>query len=85
MVSVLERNDFIAQGRDYVEELTGNYEKFKVVLEAGTASGWYSLLGKNYHIVSVETFGESGPAEKVAEYLGFTAEKIAADILDKLN
>ncbi|MFI5359201.1 MAG: transketolase [Halanaerobiales bacterium] len=85
VVSVLERNDFIAQGRDYVEELTGNYEQFKVVLEAGTASGWYSLLGKNYHIVSVETFGESGPAEKVAEYLGFTAEKIAADILDKLN
>lgn len=85
VVSVPERNDFIAQGTEYIEELTGDFEQFKVVLEAGTASGWYRLLGKNYHVVSVETYGESGPAAEVAEYLGFTAEKVASDILDKLN
>ncbi len=85
VISVPERNDFIAQGAAYVKELTGDYEQFKVVVEAGTASGWYRLLGKNYHVVSVETYGESGPADEVADYLGFTAEKVAAEILAKLN
>jgi len=84
VVSVPEREDFIAQGDDYIEKVTGDYDTFKVVLEAGTGSGWYRLLGKNYHMVSIETFGESGPGGEVAEYFGFTAEKITKDILGKL-
>ncbi len=80
VVSIPDREDFIAQGDDYIEQVTGDYNTFKVVLEAGTGSGWYRLLGKNYHMVSIETFGESGPGGEVADYFGFTAEKIAKDI-----
>ena len=85
IVSIPERGDFIAQGDDYIEEVTGDYDTFKVVLEAGIGSGWYRLLGKNYHMVSIETFGESGSGGEVADYFGFTAEKIAEDVLKKMK
>lgn len=84
VVSIPDREELAAQGEEYIEELIGDYEQFRVVLEAGTAAGWYRFTGKNYHLVSMETFGESGPAEELAEYFGFTAEKIAGDILESL-
>jgi transketolase len=48
-----------------------------VVVEAGVAQGW-ERLAKFEDILSVERFGESGPAEEVAKHLGFTAAKVAA-------
>lgn len=47
-----------------------------VVAEAGVAQGWERLAAPE-DILSIETFGESGPAEDVARHFGFTAEKLA--------
>ncbi|MEJ6950421.1 transketolase [Natronospora cellulosivora (SeqCode)] len=84
VVSIPERKDFLAQGNEYIEELLGDDDTFRVAMEVGVGSGWYQLLGKNHHLVSIERFGESGPGEEVAEFLGFTAGKIAKDILAKM-
>ncbi|HUX36660.1 MAG TPA: transketolase [Rectinemataceae bacterium] len=52
-----------------------------VVVEAGVAQGW-ERLAETDDILSIESFGESGPAEEVAAHFGFTPEKLAAIIRD---
>ncbi|MBM7557434.1 transketolase [Halanaerobacter jeridensis] len=83
IVSVPEREKFLAQDEDYINEVLGE-DTFRVVLEAGVSSGWYQLLNDKYHVVSVEEFGASGPGAEVGEHFGFIAEDIAADIKEKL-
>jgi transketolase len=46
-----------------------------IVCEAGVRQGW-ERWAKPEDILSIERFGESGPAEKVAEHLGFTAKAL---------
>jgi transketolase len=46
-----------------------------VVCEAGVRSGW-ERWAKPEDILSIERFGESGPAAKVAGHLGFTADAL---------
>jgi transketolase len=50
-----------------------------VVCEAGTRQGW-ERWAKPGDILSIDRFGESGPAEKAAEHLGFTAKALAGII-----
>ncbi|MDR3276647.1 MAG: transketolase [Treponema sp.] len=51
-----------------------------IVCEAGVRMGW-ERWAKPGDILSLDRFGESGPAEKVAEHLGFTATALAARIV----
>ncbi|MGM0501007.1 MAG: transketolase [Bacillota bacterium] len=83
IVSVPEREKFLAQEQEYIDSVLGT-DTFRVVIEAGVSSGWYQLLNDKYHVVSVEDFGTSGPGQEVAQSLGFDAQKIAADIKAKL-
>jgi transketolase len=53
------------------------------VAEAGIAMGWERIAPAD-HIFSIERFGESGPGDKVAAHLGFTAQAFADLILGKL-
>jgi transketolase len=46
-----------------------------VVAEAGVAQGW-ERIAKPEDILSIETFGESGPGNDVAKHLGFTVEAL---------
>jgi transketolase len=47
-----------------------------VVAEAGVRAGWERWTEVK-NIFSIDRFGESGPAEKVAEHLGFTSDALA--------
>jgi transketolase len=47
-----------------------------IVCEAGVRQGW-ERWARPEDILSIERFGESGPADKVAEHLGFTAKALA--------
>jgi len=50
-----------------------------IVCEAAVSQGW-ERWAKPEDILSVERFGESGPAGKVAEHMGFTAKALTAII-----
>jgi transketolase len=50
------------------------------VAEAGIAMNWTALANPE-DILSIGRFGESGPAGKVAAYLGFTAEALCEKIM----
>jgi transketolase len=46
-------------------------------VEAGRTDGWLRFTGRNGLAIGIDRFGESSPAEVIAEHLGFTAPKIA--------
>jgi transketolase len=50
-----------------------------IVCEAGVSQGW-ERWAKPEDILSIERFGESGPAEKVAAHLGLTAKALAEKV-----
>ena len=76
VVSVLSRERFAAQPAAVREALIPAGVR-TIVCEAGVRSGWEGWA-KVEDIMSIERFGESGPAEKVAVHLGFTADNLAA-------
>ncbi len=76
VVSVVSKELFEAQ--DAVIQKAIVPEGSRVIsCEAGVASGWerWTCCGKDNF--SINRFGESGPAGKVAEHLGFTATALA--------
>ena len=62
------------------EKIIGKAKRV-VCTEAGVSTEWLQFAKKE-DCFCIDRFGTSGPANKVAEYLGFTAEKLA-DLLNK--
>jgi transketolase len=42
-------------------------------------------VGRDAEMVTIERFGESAPAAKIAEHLGFTAQAVAQRIKGRLS
>lgn len=84
VVSVPCRELFLEQGAAYLKEVLGTNLPV-VAVEAGTGSGWYRLVGQDGLIISLERFGASAPAEKLAEEFGFTPEAVARKIRTYFN
>lgn len=56
----------------------------RVSLEVGRTPPWRALVGRDGITIGVDRFGASAPAERLAEELGLTAERVAAQILEQL-
>lgn len=76
IVSVIDVKLFASLDEAAREKLTGSGVRI-VTAEAGIGMEWMQFVKDKRDVFSIERFGESGPAEKVAEHLGFTAEKLA--------
>lgn len=48
-----------------------------IVAEAGCSTGWEAIATSIKDLFTIDRFGESGSGKKVAEALGFTADKLA--------
>jgi transketolase len=46
------------------------------VVEAGTTTGWSTLLDRHVHAIGIDHYGASAPGEVLAEKFGFTASAI---------
>lgn len=79
VVSVPCRETLLEQNEDYIQDILGE-GALRVAIEAGIGSGWYRLVGPLGLVISMEDFGESGPAEVLASEFGFTPEKVADKI-----
>lgn len=76
VVSVFDKNAFDDADDAFRNKILGGAKRV-VVAEAGVRAGWEGYAKKT-DLFTIDRFGESGPAGKVAEYLGFTADKLAA-------
>lgn len=56
----------------------------RVSIEAGRTPPWRALVGEDGICIGVDRFGASAPQSALAEHLGLTAERVAAQILEHL-
>jgi len=79
VVSVVSKELFEAQPAKIREAIVGGPKgSVRVVtVEAGIRMGWEGWVADPADCLSIERFGESGPANKVAEHLGLTAKRLA--------
>ncbi len=75
VVSVLDKKLFESD-EAYMKEVLGGAKRV-IVAEAGCSTGWEAVATSRRDLFTIDRFGESGPGKKVAEALGFTAEKLA--------
>jgi len=81
VVSVPSKELLEAQSYAFKEQLVGGSDTRVMIVEAGVKQGWEDWVrSPQDNIFSIERFGESGPANKVAEHLGFTAAALAERI-----
>jgi transketolase len=71
---------FEAADAAYQEELLGNGDTPVFFLEAASRRGFKLFQKENVTIKGVDTFGLSGPYTKLADYFGFTKDKLIAAI-----
>ena len=81
VVSIPDREEFLRQEKKYIKETLGPKDALRVVIEANTGQGWYQLLNDSYYTVFMKSFGKSAPGQQLADYFGFTPEKIAQKII----
>ena len=75
VVSILDKNLFESQSEDFQKEILGKGRI--IVAEAGCKTGWEAYVSSKKDLFTIDHFGESGPAKKVAEHFGFTSDKLA--------
>jgi len=76
VVSVFSLKRLAEQSASFREKLFPNGARV-ITAEVGVRNGWGELASDSESIFSLDRFGLSGPAKKVAEKLGFTAEALA--------
>ncbi len=76
---------FAAQSEEYQQQILGNKNNLKIVVEAALAQGWEKYLGENGIFVGMNSFGASAKAEDLYEYFGITAQNIVEKISRKLK
>ena len=77
VVSIADLNTFLGQDSAFKNSIIPEGVRV-VTAEAGVSYGWDKLASSADDIFCIERFGESGPADKVAEHLGFAAPDLKA-------
>ena len=83
VVSVPSVELFLAQSDSYRAGVIGT-PKARVAIEAGIEMGWAKLLGEKGRFVGMHGFGASGPAEKLYEHFGITANGVVEAVTAQL-
>ena len=68
---------FEAQPKAYREQILPPEVRARVAVVAGSAYSWFKYVGLDGATVTMDTFGESAPADQLFEIYGFTAENVA--------
>ncbi len=79
VVSMISRELFQKQDEGFRQSLLPQGAK-RLVIEAGASSGWEGIAGEGGRILSIDRFGESGPAKDVARAFGLTEENVVSEI-----
>ena len=67
---------FDKQSEKYKQSVMPKNVRARVCAEAGSTCSWYKYAGLDGEFIGMDTFGESGPAEKLFEKFGFTVENV---------
>jgi transketolase len=67
---------FSHQTQEYKEQVLPSAVKNRISIEMGTSLGWERYVGLEGKMVSIDTFGASGPQNQVLEKFGFTVSNV---------
>ena len=84
VVSMPSIERFFAEPESYRDEVLPPSVLVRVSVEAGRTLGWERVVGPFGASVGIDRFGESAPAEVLAEHFGFTAKHVADVARDAL-
>ncbi len=76
VVSMPSMEVFEEQTEEYKESVLPKAVRRRVAVEALSGFGWNKYTGLDGALVTMDGFGASGPAEKLMEHFGFTAEHV---------
>ncbi|HIW32286.1 MAG TPA: transketolase [Candidatus Paenibacillus intestinavium] len=85
VVAMPSRELFNAQSDAYKESILPAAVTNRVAIEAGISLGWERYTGANGRIISIDTFGASGPGTEVMDYFGFSASNVVSVAKQLLN
>ena len=77
--------EFEKQDKEYKESVLPANVRARVCVEAGSSYSWYKYAGTTGEILSMDTFGASGPAKILFEHFGFTVENVVAKALSTIE
>ena len=77
--------EFEKQPQSYKDAVLPPKVKARVCVEAGSPYSWYRYAGEAGEIIGMTTFGASGPANKLFEMFGFTADNVVEKAFRSLN
>ena len=77
--------EFEKQSAEYKESVLPKAVKARVCVEAASPYSWYKYAGDYGEIVSMNSFGASGPAAQLFTHFGFTAENVTAKALASIE
>ena len=72
---------FNQQSDEYKESVLPTKLTKRLAVEAGVSFGWKQWIGDHGKTITLDRFGESGPASKVFEKFGFTVENVVEKAL----
>ena len=81
VVSIPSFELFDAQDEVYKESVMPKSVRARVAVEALSSFGWHKYTGLDGEVISLDTFGASGPADKLFEQYGFTVENVINSVL----
>lgn len=76
VVAMPSRELFERQSANYKESVLPAAVTKRVAIEAGISLGWDRYAGPSGAVLSIDTFGASGPGGEVMEYFGFSVGNV---------
>lgn len=76
VVAMPSRELFDRQSDNYKETVLPASVTKRIAIEAGIALGWERYTGPEGKVLSIETFGASGPGNAVMEHFGFSVSNV---------
>jgi transketolase len=77
--------EFEKQTEEYKESVIPSSITARVCVEAGSSYSWYKYAGSNGEILSIDTFGASGPAKVLLQEFGFTVGNVARKAIQSIQ
>ncbi|MBW5446420.1 transketolase [Cohnella sp. CFH 77786] len=76
VVAMPSRELFDCQPEAYKQSVLPDSVTKRVAMEAGISLGWERYAGPGGKVLSIDTFGASGPGGEVMEYFGFSVNNV---------
>ena len=85
VVAMPSRELFDRQPEDYKRSVLPDGVAKRLVIEAGISLGWDRYAGPGGKVLSIETFGASGPGGAVLKHFGFSVDNVVRLVREMLQ